>query len=535
MLHRFIFGQPLFILVLLLLGACRDSAPLADNPPFLAAATDIIDFQAHATGNEEMRTVYLINKGDRTLNLELPEGDTIGGVFAIVLDDYEIPPNEHVVARVYFSPYEVTQYQTTLTIRNDSVNQSRFEITLLGEGFSPEPCDTVDCSVQPEPACISSQTSRVFEPMGDCTDGICAFAHNDEACAFGCDYDTGRCRADPCAGLACDVPPNECYMAIGECVDGACQFAVNNDAFCDDESACTVNDGCSEGNCLGTPVICDQPPAAICITETVRRSWSTQGACNPFNGTCEYQMTEQHCEFGCTPNGCVGDPCEGLACDTPPGACYGPQGACFDGTCNYEPVQGSCDDGDACTVADSCQNGICAGHMVSCAAPPASECTSATSLKVYNATGTCSQGACSYGASIVSCNDYNACTVNDHCTGGACQAGAPRNCDDGNPCTADSCDPAVGCRHEPVTGGACNRGGDCPIGQCVTGSCLAVPDITCTTEVDVDLCTDQTIAGRCTGAGECVPDANDIPPELTCPGCNGICIQCFILQYCIEF
>ena len=485
---------------LLFLAGCRGPAPLVDNPPFLAASTDIVDFETHAMGTEAMRTVYLINKGDRPLTLELPEGDTVGGVFAIILDEYEIAPNAHVLARVYFSPYEPFQYETKISIRNNSVNEGNFELMLLGVGFSPAPCDTVDCTQPPAPACISSTTSRIYEPMGDCIDGSCHHNYNDENCPYGCNYETGLCQGDPCSGLTCDNPPNSCYMAQGVCLDGACQFTANNDAICDDDNLCTVSDGCVEGNCIGTPVVCDAPPVAICLNENVRRSWAPQGACNPFNGTCEYQMTEQYCEFGCTSDGCIGDPCVGLACETPPNSCYGEVGACIDGSCNYEPVTGSCNDGDACTVADSCQNGTCTGIPVTCNAPPASECTSSTSLRVYNSTGSCSQGACSYGSSTVTCNDYNACTVNDHCSGGACQTGAMRNCDDGNPCTVDSCDPAVGCRHEPVTGGACNRGGDCPIGQCISGSCLAVPDVTCTTEVDVDLCVDQTIAGRCTGA-----------------------------------
>ena len=42
----------------LTLGACRGPAPLVDNPPFLAASSDIIDFETHAMGTEAMRTVY---------------------------------------------------------------------------------------------------------------------------------------------------------------------------------------------------------------------------------------------------------------------------------------------------------------------------------------------------------------------------------------------------------------------------------------------------------------------------------------------
>ena len=522
----------LTLLVVALTG-CRENTYLVEQPAFISASTDILDFEERPVGSEEMRTVYLINRGDKPLTLEAPVGDTLGGAFAVVLEDYIIAPNAHVIVRVYFSPYEPVDYETEIFLDNDSVNLRRFTLVLRGRGIAADPCDLVDCTQAPPPACISSESSRIFEPMGQCEDGECNNPYQDELCEYGCNYETGLCRANPCAGLACDSPPTACYFAQGECIDGACQFTPNNDVLCDDANLCTLGDGCIEGTCIGTPVTCDDPPPAVCLNGYLRRSWSSQGACNPFNGVCEYQWTEQHCEFGCTPEGCLGDPCANLTCNAPPSSCYQEVGTCIEGACEYQPSAGSCNDANACTLSDSCQNGTCQGIPITCHAPPVSECTSATTLKVYSATGSCHQGSCTYGASIVTCDDYDACTVSDHCSGGACQAGAPRNCDDQNPCTVDICDPAVGCRHEAATGGACNRGGDCPLGQCVTGSCLAVPDVTCTTEVDVDLCSDVEVAGVCTASGNCVPE--EAPPGMTCPGCNGICIQCLFFQYCIEF
>jgi len=48
-----------------------------------------------------------------------------------------------------------------------------------------------------------------------------------------------------------------------------------------------------------------------------------------------------------------------------------------------------------------------------------------------------------------SCNDGNACTVNDICSNQAC-IGTPLICDDGNVNTIDSCNPNVGCIFSPV-------------------------------------------------------------------------------------
>src|SRR5438874_7297710 len=39
------------------------------------------------------------------------------------------------------------------------------------------------------------------------------------------------------------------------------------------------------------------------------------------------------------------------------------------------------------------------------------------------------------------------------CQGGACTAGTPLNCNDGNPCTTDSCDPVAACQHPAVANG----------------------------------------------------------------------------------
>ena len=45
------------------------------------------------------------------------------------------------------------------------------------------------------------------------------------------------------------------------------------------------------------------------------------------------------------------------------------------------------------------------------------------------------------------------------CSAGTCAPGAPANCNDKNPCTVDSCNPATGCRHTPVAiGTACDDG-----------------------------------------------------------------------------
>jgi subtilisin family serine protease len=60
-----------------------------------------------------------------------------------------------------------------------------------------------------------------------------------------------------------------------------------------------------------------------------------------------------------------------------------------------------------------------------------------------------------------SCNDTNACTVDD-CVGGNCTHTAV-NCNDANACTTDGCNPATGCTTTPVN---CNDGNSCTDDAC---------------------------------------------------------------------
>ncbi|MBK9263222.1 MAG: hypothetical protein IPM54_25895 [Polyangiaceae bacterium] len=97
------------------------------------------------------------------------------------------------------------------------------------------------------------------------------------------------------------------------------------------------------------------------------------------------------------------------------------------------------------------------------------------------ATGTCSNPAKANGAA---CSDGNACTQSDTCQEGACTAGTAVDVDDGNPCTVDACDPIEGPSHEPAAAGSsCSDGDMCngvemcnDIGECESGVALVVDD-----------------------------------------------------------
>ncbi|HLK10099.1 MAG TPA: putative metal-binding motif-containing protein [Candidatus Binatia bacterium] len=73
-------------------------------------------------------------------------------------------------------------------------------------------------------------------------------------------------------------------------------------------------------------------------------------------------------------------------------------------------------------------------------------------------------------AASASC--VTACTATASCVAGSC-ATTPIICDDGNPCTADGCDPVLGCRFVPQPDGlACFDGDFCAGPEaCRTGQC----------------------------------------------------------------
>ncbi len=361
--------------------------------------------------------------------------------------------------------------------------------------------------------------------------GVCSNPEKDNgtSCNDGnaCTH-TDTCQAGVCTGanFAVCSTPDQCHIA-GSCdpTTGACSTPTKpNGTACDDGNACTQSDTCQSGACIGTnPVVC-----------TASDQCHSAGTCDSANGTCSNpsKANGTTCSDGnactqtdsCQNGACIGsspvvctasDPCHiAGTCDPVTGSCSNPakvngsacndgnactqtdtcqNGACtgtspvvctasdqchLAGTCNTttgtcsnpsKPNGTSCDDGNACTRTDTCQSGACNGaNIVVC-----------TALDQCHLAGTCNptSGACSNPAKAngTSCSDGNACTSGDSCQSGACTSGPPTSCDDGNLCTDDSCNPATGCVHANNTspcndGSQCTTGDTCSNGRCVGGS-----------------------------------------------------------------
>jgi hypothetical protein len=130
-----------------------------------------------------------------------------------------------------------------------------------------------------------------------------------------------------------------------------------------------------------------------------------------------------------------------------------------------------CNDNNACTV-DAC---VSLGSTGFCSNTPTPSGTSCEDGNLCNGAETCDgAGVCQPGlnaAAGTSCADGTVCNGDETCNGfGSCIAGTPPTVDDGNTCTADSCDPITGVTHTNLPDGTTCGG----IGTCTNGTCSVI-------------------------------------------------------------
>lgn len=215
---------------------------------------------------------------------------------------------------------------------------------------------------------------------------------------------------------------------------------------------------------------------------------------------------------------------------------------CVDGRCVECAGASDCDDTDACTT-DACNaDHECAHAAVSCddddactvdSCEPASGCA-ATPVECVDG-GVCVDGECVCAcATNADCADDNRCTI-VACVDCLCQTTAV-SCDDGDPCTTDSCDPVNGCMSSTTV---CDDGDSCTVDECdpLVG-CIATP-IECPDGDDcVDgACFDDECVGIdcddgvfCNGRevcldGACKPGPDPCPADSGCDEANNDCGQ----------
>ncbi len=358
-----------------------------------------------------------------------------------------------------------------------------------------DPCTTDECVIGV--GCVRTPYEGACDDGDSCTSGEMCVAGE---CTAG---ETVSCLDD---GNSCTV--EQCDDALG-CV----RTNLANRSRCEDGNPCTVDDLCMEGQCRSGAVIScdDHNPCTV-------DSCGSDGAClnAPVDGG------PGSCEDG---NACsIGDRCEAGECVAGVGpTCLDDGNPCTVESCSIElgclstlkPNLSACEDGNACTIGDQCVAGQCrSGEAASC--DDQNACTS---------DGCDRELGCFNAPRAGACDDNTACTSSSTCQDGLCRGSAVVDCNDDNPCTIDSCDVLLGCRHADIADGTgCDDGDACTTGEvCQTGTCIASQLTVCN---DGNACTSST----CVPGTGCVhvPQSGSCEDGNKCTGpdvCNaGTCV-----------
>ena len=404
------------------------------------------------------------------------------------------------------------------------------------------PCTDDDC--EPTAGCKSAPNSATCDDSNKCTKADICASGSCSGVPIGCD-DGNPCTDDACApNKGCTSTPNNspcsdgnpctssnlcvsgtcnggilktckptssCFAGNCSPVDGKCKYTqVVDGTSCSDASACSIEDACKGGACVGKPTNCDDGNKCTkdgCTAKSGCTHLAVVATCKLDDNDC---TVEKCINGGCKPAGskvcddlnpCTVDTClsatgackfdsgstDGKTCDADGSVCTVGDGcsdgqckpgkpmACDDGNvclgwscdavtgCKSKDLNGAvCDaDGDACTVADACNGGTCQpGKKKDCGDNEA--CTLDGCDKK---TSSCSHSPL---VDATPCDaDGSVCTVADKCKAGKCLPGTKQQCDDGNDCTADSCNSKTGCGHTGVADGSdCAATGKCKIGKC---------------------------------------------------------------------
>ncbi len=389
------------------------------------------------------------------------------------------------------------------------------------EGLSPcdaatpeaEVCNGIDEDFDgdvDEPDAVGGDLINLCDDGNDCSEDICTGEDgctNEPLDGTEC-ADGDPCTvADHCLAGACEGTPAICDdndpCTDDSCgIDGGCIFD-DNAADCDDGNPCTVADECASGECLGVAVNCDCEQDIDCaILEDGDKC----------NGTL-------FCDTGSLPYQCAVIPDSVIECPAPEGIdapCLAANCEATSGECSFVPANDgfACDDANACTVGDLCEAGVCmAGVTANC--NDGNLCTDESCDPIEG---------CQHVNNEAFCEDGSVCTISDVCLDGECTAGTPKECDDGNVCTDDYCNPVLGCNYA-ANEALCDDGNACTVDDhCVDTVCVGSGSLDCD---DANLCTDDA----CLADAGCqhLPNALDCDDGSECTvgdACQaGICVS----------
>ena len=375
---------------------------------------------------------------------------------------------------------------------------------------------------------------------GECDIGMCIEGKCDEMCE-------PECEDKECGDDGCDGVCGECPAAAPVCIEGKCWVECTPE--CEDKEC--GDDGC-DGTCgdcpEDLPVCVEGECQELCEPDCTDKDCGDDG-CGDNCGTCPASTPlciDGECKAECVPE-CDGKECGDDGCEGNCGVCPDDMPACVDGVCTPDCVLqcadkecgsdgcggecGSCSDNEVCT-----ELGQCACEFVSCEGVCCSEgssCFEEQCCEVNCEGKECGDNGC--GGTCGDCEESDACT-NVSCKDGQCQYVSLIYCDDGNQCTADSCDPVDGvCANDPgpLEGQACDDGNPCTgPDTCALATCagpllppeeLVGTDCSCETTADCaaledgDVCNGTLYCDLDFDPPVCLVDAETI---ISVPACD---------------
>ena len=269
------------------------------------------------------------------------------------------------------------------------------------------------------------------------------------------------------------------------------------------EGTAIVGDDCGKGDCAAFGATCVDDDLGVRCVSVFCPAKGTTSTCLP---------DAKNGKIATCTNGSLSAPGDcgvyGAICSTavPPkakcvsGLCAtGPKAAPKAGDLCYDNKHFTClSNGDLkespCPTGSPCQTlaGKTGPGSGSCGPKPCGSCDDGNPCT----DDSCNDGTCDHKANTKPCDDKDLCTIGDVCSDGGC-GGDPKNCDDGFACTADTCAGGT-CAHNP-SDPECDDGTPCTADKCTDKGCVSTPqDGPCD---DGDGC---TVGGGCKN-GACAP------------------------------
>ena len=318
-----------------------------------------------------------------------------------------------------------------------------------------------------------------------------------------CNQKTGKCEVNPATIKSCPSVGNTACL-VNTCVSlsGSCTMtaAAQNSACDADGSACTVGDHCKDGECVAGTNTCACKADSDCLGQEDGDACNGTLFCNISTGSCQLNPSTVIVCPSVDNTTCAANTCDKKS-----------------GKCGVTAISNGlgCDDGNPCTASDTCLAGKCHGTNIcecasdqDCAAKDPNDpctgplycdksgpsnrcrpnpgkgvkCSAAQDTPCRKSTCDSKTGKCALKAinELVVCGPGTLCSAVKICVAGQCQKGKPLNCNDGNPCTVDSCDDFAGCQHKLENAVACDDANKCTSDDiCVQGFCTG-------TSVDCD-------------------------------------------------